>query len=296
MAFQMRGNPPLLFPKLWQVADTIPCLECGSPILYKKEVPSSAPTPQWNCSQHEDVDPRLPFRWPLFYRSLAFPGFVHAPYIIENGQFPVDHIVGDNWSTKYTQGWLEAELQRENRSVPGGYPRPNKAKPLYTGDFEKEIPPTEISVFMERYGYVGEGNHRLFVARMRGIKSIPKATLVKYDYVQFLSDLREVRLNLRDAQIQLSGFKRFDVTSAAELERLHTLWWKMVYGGYPKSLFEKFQLLKDENHPWKFTWMPPWMSFKDRLVRALYFVGILNSIPDKAIPQEPAWLKAFQSQ
>lgn len=279
--------PPLLFPDLWQKTKTIPCVECGKPILHFYDYANEGdPPPQWQCNQHES-DPRLPSHWPLYYQSLAFPLLHRISEILpaeRNGSFSVKKIVGDNWATKYTQNFLEKEYQSENRTIGAKYPRTLKVQRLLDADL-KNVEPVEVDVYFQNYGYVSEGNHRLFVTRMRGLNSILNTVQREHDYLRFLGCINRVCVWNGRAKISIESQRNFVTTSlesAAELERLHTLWWTRFYGGYPQTFLARLNLFFSE-HPWEKTWMPSWMSFRERCVRALYFVGVFNTLPLRAV-------------
>ncbi len=289
---QSRRVPPLLFPELWSEVQTVPCVECACSIMVLRHSASPDPLPQWGCSQHEVVDPRLPFRWPLFYKSEAFPCWHRAPYTESTDDFPLDQIIGDNWATEYSQTWLEQEFYRDQRSLSGGYPRKGKVENLYRGDFGRDIPSVAVSNIMG-YGYVGEGNHRLFVARMSGLKVMPGARIFAYDYPRLLSTLEQVEISLGLAKIKFAGQKQlYEVKTAAGLDRLYSLWWEIASPGYPISYRAKWQLLSEARQnqfPWRQVWFPPWMSLFDHTIRALYLAGIL---PLKYVPiraRLPGW-------
>lgn len=230
--------PPLLFPELWVKAQTVPCVECGCSVLLPVKRNPFDPLPQWRCDQHETADPRLPFRWPLFYRAAAFPYWQYAPCTRDTDDFPVERVIGDNWATEYSQSWLDQEFRRDNRSLSGGYPRKNKVANLRAGNFNGDIAPVSIAV-IGGFGYVSEGNHRIFVARMRNLERLPQSLIQKYDYSALLARLQRVSVGFGRAVVKFAGGAEEELTSAAGLERLHTLWWRIIYGGYRVSFPER---------------------------------------------------------
>lgn len=127
----------------------------------------------------------------------GFPDLSPADYKISQDEYPWHHlaeysyqgitdldcnlIVGDNWCN------IPKEL------VSGSYPKPRKVASILRGylnlneeskNTKKTMAPIPVEKILDHY-FCGEGNHRLYVARLLGLKTV-KVEIWEYNYLSLL--------------------------------------------------------------------------------------------------------------